>query len=171
MFRSVEVQCTDVLNCQLRGVAPSPGCSPPLPSPPRPRVPCALLRLPVTGGTGVRRRVLQSTNPGPPAAPVCPAGEFMQRNPCCCLGASASASAPPRSQGTRRDSRAVTPEAAGGGGEAAGPQMMVGTLPPLLPRLLFFLDRLGVAMSTKRSSGQPYCSRTSMHSWLEACRA
>lgn len=59
----------------------------------------------------------------------------------------------------------------GGGGEAAGPQMMVGTLPPLLPRLLFFLDRLGVAMSTKRSSGQPYCSRTSMHSWLEACRA
>lgn len=152
MFRSVEVQCTDVLNCQLRGVAPSPGCSPPLPSPPRPRVPCALLRLPVTGGTGVRRRVLQSTNPGPPAAPVCPAGEFMQRNPCCCLGASASASA-------------------GGGGEAAGPQMMVGTLPPLLPRLLFFLDRLGVAMSTKRSSGQPYCSRTSMHSWLEACRA
>lgn len=61
-----------------------------------------------------------------------------------------------------------------GCGEQVGtavPQMMVGTLPLLLFRLLFLLDRLGVAMSTKRSSGQPYCSSTSMHSWLEACRA
>lgn len=54
---------------------------------------------------------------------------------------------------------------------ADAPQMTVGTLPLLLFRLLFFRDRLGVAMSTKRSSGQPYCSSTSMHSWLAACRA
>lgn len=51
------------------------------------------------------------------------------------------------------------------------PQMMVGILPLLLFRLLFFLDKFGVAMRTKRSSGQPYWRRTSMHSWLEACRA
>lgn len=50
-------------------------------------------------------------------------------------------------------------------------QMMLGTLPLPLFRLLFFRDRLGVAMSTKRSSGQPYCSSASMHSWLDACRA
>lgn len=57
------------------------------------------------------------------------------------------------------------------GGQGRRSQMMLGTLPLLLFRLLFFRDRLGVAMSTKRSSGQPYCSSTSVHSWLEACRA
>ena len=76
-----------------------------------------------------------------------------------------------RSEGTRRDSRGVIPEGAREAAGTAGPQMMVGTLPPLLFRLLFFLDRLGVAMSTKRSSGQPYCTSVSTHSWLLACRA
>lgn len=77
-----------------------------------------------------------------------------------------------RSEGDPTGLTWVTPQGARGRLRAhRGPQMTVGTLPPLLLRLVFFRDRLGVAMSAKRSSGQPYCSRTSVHSWLEACRA
>lgn len=77
-----------------------------------------------------------------------------------------------RSEGDPTGLTWVTPQGTRGRLRAhRGPQMTVGTLPPLLLRLVFFRDRLGVAMSAKRSSGQPYCSRTSVHSWLEACRA
>lgn len=77
-----------------------------------------------------------------------------------------------RSEGDPTGLTWVTPQGARGRLRAhRGPQMTVGTLPPLLLRLVFFRDRLGVAMSAKRSSGQPYCRRTSVHSWLEACRA
>lgn len=92
------------------------------------------------------------------------------------MGGGEGAGGHQKCEGTQRDSRAVTAERTPGGCGARGraradePQMTVGTLPLLLLRLLF-RDRLGVAMSTKRSSGQPYCSSTSMHSWLAACRA
>lgn len=175
VFRSVEVKCTDVLNCQLRRV-PLSSPLPPLPlCPSLPLVPSSVYR-PRDRGPAPCAIINQ---PRPAGRSYCRVGEFME-------------TIDPAASGPRLRLREDCPGSVislrvreGGwvagdptrkreGWRAGGtdaPQMMVGTRPLPLFRLLLFRDRLGVAMSTKRSSGQPYCSRTSMHSWLEACRA